>query len=97
LVLEDPDGGRHPGQAAGHRQGPPTQGPSTPGRKILDRGVNAMSDRRDWDGEMTRFPIDDTTAERLLSGGLSPGDAPPGYAGRAGMIQAPTGPTIPAE
>jgi hypothetical protein len=46
---------------------------------------------------MNRFPIDDATAQRLLSGGLSPDDAPPGYAGLAGMIQAATGPTVPAE
>ena len=56
-----------------------------------------MSGQRDWNGEMNRFPIDDSTAERLLSGRLSPDDAPPGYAGLAGMVQAATGPTIPAE
>jgi chitinase len=56
-----------------------------------------MTERRDWDGEMNRFPIDDTTAEALLAGGLSPDDVPRGYAGLAGMIQAATGPTIPAE
>jgi hypothetical protein len=46
---------------------------------------------------MPRFPIDDTTADRLLAGGLSPEDAPPGYAGIAGAIRSATGPTVPAE
>lgn len=56
-----------------------------------------MSDPRDWEGEMKRIPIDDATAEMLLSGRLSPDDAPPGYAGVAGMIQAATGPAVAAE
>ena len=56
-----------------------------------------MSDPRDWEGEMKRIPIDDATAEMLLSGRLAPDDAPPGYAGVAGMIQAATGPAVVAE
>lgn len=38
-----------------------------------------MSVWRDWEEEMPRFPLDDATAERLLSGELWPEDAPPGY------------------
>ena len=56
-----------------------------------------MKGWRDWDGEMNRLPIDDTTAERLLSGAVPPEDAPPGYAGLAGIIQAATGPAVLAE
>ncbi|MCL4446588.1 MAG: hypothetical protein M1134_06970 [Actinobacteria bacterium] len=36
---------------------------------------------------MRRFPIDETTVERLLSGSLHPNDAPPQFAGIAGVIQ----------
>ncbi len=46
---------------------------------------------------MNSFPIDDTTADRLLSGALSPEDTPPGYAGVAGVIRAATGPAAPDE
>jgi hypothetical protein len=54
-----------------------------------------MIPERDLDMEMP--PIDDSTADRLLSGRLSPHDAPPGYAALAAMIQAATGPANPAE
>lgn len=46
---------------------------------------------------MNRYHIDDAAADRLLSGQLSPEDAPPGYAGVAAMVQTAVGPTIPAE
>jgi hypothetical protein len=46
---------------------------------------------------MSRFPLDDATAERLLTGRLSPEDAPPGFAGLAGLVWAATGPADPAE
>ena len=51
-----------------------------------------MSSRRDLEGEMSRNPIDDGTAERLLAGGLSPEDAPPGYAGMAELLRATRAP-----
>jgi hypothetical protein len=42
-------------------------------------------------------PLDDDTAERLLAGRVSPDDAPPGYAGVAGILQAASGPAAPEE
>jgi len=46
---------------------------------------------------MNQFPIDDATADRLLSGALSPEDSPPGYAGVAGVFRAAAGPGTPDE
>ena len=42
-------------------------------------------------------PLDDDTAERLVAGRVGPDDAPPGYAGVAGVLQAAAGPAGPAE
>ena len=42
-------------------------------------------------------PLDDDTAERLVAGRVSPDDAPPGYAGVAGVLQAAAGPAAPEE
>ena len=47
---------------------------------------------RDWNGEMHRFPIDDGTADRLLSGNMAPEDAPPGFAGLTALFHTATGP-----
>jgi hypothetical protein len=41
----------------------------------------------DYYGQMRAVPLDDTTADRLLSGMISPDDAPPGYAGLAALVQ----------
>ena len=46
---------------------------------------------------MNRHPIDEVTANRLLSGAVSPEDAPPGYSGVAGVIRTATGPGTPDE
>ena len=43
--------------------------------------------------DMMKHPIDDFTAERLFDGALDPGDAPPGYAPVAALLQAAKGPT----
>jgi hypothetical protein len=56
-----------------------------------------MSDRRDCIAEASRFFVDDTTTVRLLSGRLSPEDAPPGYGGLATMVRAAAGPNTRAE
>jgi hypothetical protein len=56
-----------------------------------------MSDWRDCNSEMSRYSIDDDTANRLLSGRLSPVDAPPGFAGLAGVVRSAAGPAAPAE
>ncbi|HWD54353.1 MAG TPA: hypothetical protein VG346_04485 [Acidimicrobiales bacterium] len=56
-----------------------------------------MNAERDWNEDMQRWSIDDVTADRLLTGGLSPDDAPPGYAPLAATIQTATGPADPAE
>src|SRR4051812_4573236 len=61
-----------------------------------------MNIERDWDDEMRRhaeprFPIDHDTADRLLSGRLSPEDAPPGYAAVAGLICVATSAAAPEE
>jgi hypothetical protein len=43
-------------------------------------------------GEMAKYPLDDRTADRLLSGAMSPEDAPPGFdqvARVVGAVQAP--------
>src|SRR5215216_5631198 len=42
-------------------------------------------------------PLDENTAERLVAGRVSPDDAPPGYAGVAGILQAAAAPAAPAE
>jgi hypothetical protein len=42
-------------------------------------------------------PLDDDTAERLLTGRLHPCDAPPAYAGVARVLQAATAPPTPEE
>ena len=42
-------------------------------------------------------PLDDDTAERLVAGRVGPDDAPPGYAGVAGVLQAAAGPAGPEE
>jgi hypothetical protein len=41
----------------------------------------------DYYGQMRAVALDDTTADRLLSGMISPDDAPPGYAGLAALVQ----------
>lgn len=41
---------------------------------------------------MNRYPLDDATADRLLSGAVSPEDAPPGCAGLAAAIRTALGP-----
>ena len=46
-----------------------------------------MSDPRDLEGEMRILLLDRGTADRLLSGAMAPDDAPPGYAGVAGLIR----------
>src|SRR5947209_8550998 len=46
---------------------------------------------------MNRFPLDDSSADRLLAGGLSPEDAPPGYARLSELVQAAQGPAGPEE
>jgi hypothetical protein len=56
-----------------------------------------MSDRRDCIAKMSRLSIDDATTVRLLSGRLSPEDAPPGFGGLARMVRAAAGPTTRAE
>ncbi len=47
--------------------------------------------------EMARHSIDDRTADRLLSGGVAPDDAPPGYEHIARMVRAAQAPATPAE
>lgn len=47
--------------------------------------------------EMARRSIDDKTADRLLSGGIDPEDAPPGYEHVARMVRALQAPANPAE
>lgn len=56
-----------------------------------------MSFGRDYYTEMQIDPLDDSTADRLLLGELSPHDAPPGYAEVAAMLQAAASPASPAE
>lgn len=51
-----------------------------------------MRAQRDYFPEMSRFPLDDDTATRLLGGHVAPDDAPPGYAGVAGVVRSATGP-----
>jgi hypothetical protein len=56
-----------------------------------------MTPERDWDDEMHGPAIDESTADRLLTGRLAPDDAPPGFVGLAAMIRAATGPATSAE
>jgi hypothetical protein len=42
----------------------------------------------DVDGEMKRTRLDDRTADRIASGAVTSEDAPPGYAGVAGLLSA---------
>ena len=46
---------------------------------------------------MHGLPIDDGSVDRLLSGAVSPEDAPPGYAGVAEVLRSAGGPTVAAE
>jgi hypothetical protein len=46
---------------------------------------------------MSRFPIDDSTVDRLLSGRLAPEDAPAGFAGLAELVRIAAGPADPSE
>ena len=56
-----------------------------------------MTNGRDLDDDMHRWPIDDGTADRLLAGRLDPKDAPPGYEGVARLVRAARGPALPHE
>jgi hypothetical protein len=56
-----------------------------------------MTFERDWDYDMHGPAIDESTADRLLTGRLAPDDAPPGFVGLAAMIRAATGPATSAE
>jgi len=47
-----------------------------------------MSPADDESTEMHKKPLDSSTADRLLSGGVAPGDAPPGLRDLARLIQA---------
>ena len=49
--------------------------------------VNAVSPERDMQDMPRRFALDDATADRLLSGTMSPADAPPAYEGVASLLQ----------
>src|SRR4249919_3401894 len=46
-----------------------------------------MTESRDGQGEMRNLLLDRDTADRLLSGSVAPDDAPPGYAGVAGLLR----------
>jgi hypothetical protein len=50
----------------------------------------------DYFTQMRAVPLDDTTKDQLLSGMISPDDAPPGYAGLAAMVQTLQHPGEPA-
>jgi hypothetical protein len=56
-----------------------------------------MSRWRDREHEMARFAIDEATAERLLTGALSPDDAPPAYSGVARLFEIASGPATETE
>ncbi|MEO8425010.1 MAG: hypothetical protein ABI595_14020 [Actinomycetota bacterium] len=49
-----------------------------------------MTGPRDLQGEMRKLLLDRDTADRLLSGSVAPDDAPPGYAGVAGLLRSCT-------
>jgi hypothetical protein len=46
-----------------------------------------MTEPRDGEDEMRNLLLDRDTADRLLSGSVAPDDAPPGYAGVAGLLR----------
>ena len=46
-----------------------------------------MTEPRDGQGEMRNLLLDRDTADRLLSGSVAPDDAPPGFAGVAGLLR----------
>ena len=46
-----------------------------------------MTEPRDVQDEMRNLLLDRETADRLLSGSVAPDDAPPGYAGVAGLLR----------
>src|SRR4051794_29327617 len=56
-----------------------------------------MSFERDWDDDMHGPAIDESTADRLLTGRVAPDDAPPGFVGLAAMIRAATAPATSPE
>lgn len=56
-----------------------------------------MSAERDLDHEMRRFPLDERTTDRLLSGSVAPEDAPPGLERVSALIRTARGPAGPAE
>jgi len=51
----------------------------------------------DLEDEMRRRPLDDDTADRLLSGLIEPDDAPPGYTDVASMLRAVAAPATSEE
>lgn len=51
-----------------------------------------MTIERDLDDEMRRFPLDDHTADRILSGAVAPDDAPPDLAPVAQAVRDARGP-----
>jgi len=84
------------GQQEGARPARPPRRPSAVARAILlvicsgplrDRRCNTMAPPDDLSPEMPRFPLDDATADRLLSGRVHPDDAPPGYARLAATVR----------
>ena len=56
---------------------------------FLETG-NAASPERDFTDGMNRYPIDDVTADRLVSGQVAPADAAPAHAGLAALILSAT-------
>ena len=69
-------GGRDPGQASGLGAGAATQGPASLGGKFVSGSVDTVSVEGDWNVDMPGYVLHEVTADRLLSGGLSPRDAP---------------------
>jgi hypothetical protein len=51
----------------------------------------------DWYRQTPPLPLDDSTADRILAGKVSPDDAPPGYAGLAGLAEDLTVPAMATE
>jgi hypothetical protein len=62
----------HPIRPASSGLGLATQGPPAFGLECLGGGVNAVTPDRYEDSEMSSYPLDDLTADRLVTGGLSP-------------------------
>ena len=56
-----------------------------------------MSPFGDWYRQTPQVPLDDSTADRILAGKVSPDDAPPGYAGLAGLAEDLTVPAMATE